>query len=352
MKYLPLTPSGNRNILCIFLVFWSLGFQVACDDAEQGEVLSLQGGEDDVLQIDGQSAGQMMIANGSSEPAHEFLPQTVGLTIGADSVNLAEELLLMTAQAVEFAAIQSGGSQIVTSGTLTQTGNQFNFQPTPTDRLVLQYSNGTRFEIFVDQIQGNFESIDSFFDQDHSLSLRAVSEGVLNITVSSQKTDQQTQGNLQGDVLIDQVNYQLNLQRNKSINRNSVDFGSGERDTEEQLSGTIRAPNFEAQINEYSRYKLVIFDNAIENVTRTIDNLWVYAGTQYSLQQAMIRHETLNGWPNPSDYWVAEGSLLENGQVIGQILLDRQNLWIDVVLQMADGTRHNIQRHLLNSEDQ
>ena len=45
----------------------------------------------------------------------------------------------------------------------------------------------------------------------------------------------------------------------------------------------------------------------------TLNNSWPSQGRNYALSHTMIRYETLNGWPNPSDYWIAQGQLTENG---------------------------------------
>jgi hypothetical protein len=330
-------------ISSVFIIF-------SCDDQDQGQVLSLQAGDDGVIQASGGSISDEMMTTGGTELNEVLNPDVIGFTIAADSVGLAEELLTMTAQAIEVASVESGGAQLVTSGTVVQVGQSFTYQATPTDRLVIRYSNGIIFNLFIDQIQGSFDSVDQFFDQNHILIVRAQSEGRLNLTVSSEKSNQGTQAGLRGDVIMEQVSYQLNLLREMSY-RNDVGAGSAERDTEEQLTGTISSLNFDAQINETTQYKLVIFDHAIENITRTINNTWANNGAQYTLQQVKLRYETLDGWANPSDYWVAEGHLIKNGQVIGQVNLDQQPLWIDVFLQLNEGTRYEIQRHLLKSEN-
>ena len=349
-----------KNILFRILKpnFWLLisllSFLFACDDQDQdqdqGQVLSLQAGDDGVIEASGGSISDETMTTGGTELNEMTNPNVIGFTIAADSVGLAEELLTMTAQAIEVASVESGGAQLVTSGTVVQVGQSFTYQATPTDRLVIRYSNGIIFNLFIDQIQGNFGSVDQFFDQNHILSVRAQSEDRLNLTVSSEKSDQGAQASVRGDVIMEQISYQMNLLRETSYD-DGVDAESAERETEEQLTGTITSLNFDAQINESTRYKLVIFDHAIENISRTINNTWVSHGVQYTLQQVKLRYETRDGWANPSDYWIAEGNLIKNGQVIGQVNLDQQPLWIDVFLQLNDGTRYEIQRHLLKSEN-
>jgi hypothetical protein len=333
-----------------WLLISLLSLIFACDDQEQGEVLSLQAGDDGVIEVSGGSVSdETMIIDGMGL-GEMINPNVIGFTIAADSVGLAEELLMMTTQAIKVASVESGSAQIVTSGTITQVGQSFTYQAMPNDRLVVQYSNGIIFNLFIEQIQGSFDSVDQFFDQNHILSVRAQSEDRLNLIISSEKSDQGAQASLRGDVIIEQIGYQLNLLRETSYN-DDVDAASAERETEEHLTGTITSLNLDAQINESTRYKLVIFDHAIENITRTINNTWVNNSAQYTLQQVKLRYETLDGWANPSDYWIAEGNLIKNGQMIGQVNLDQQPLWIDVFLQLNDGTRYEIQRHLLQSEN-
>ena len=94
-------------------------------------------------------------------------------------------------------------------------------------------------------------------------------------------------------------------------------------------------------------YDFIIFDNAVQNISMTSNNTWSSQGDSYALSNAKIRYETLNGWPNPSDYWVAEGQPTKNGQIIGSLGMEEKPLWVEVFLQMTDGDRIEIDRHIL-----
>lgn len=275
-----------------------------------------------------------------------------GFTAPADAHGAAEGALSLTLEAVVQASIQgSAGQTLVTTGTLTQSGQQFTYSPSPADRLVVAWAEGPATEIYVQQLDGNFEasSTDAFFSDNHVVTARIVRDGLADFEVASAKNGGGREGAIRGTIVEGGVSYEVDLQE-AGTTQSDVDVTGSTHESESAMTGTITAPGLSLNAQETFRYKLTIVDNAVENRTRTANSSWTYGGKQYALNDAVIRIATFNGYPDEFDYWIVQGTITEDGVVVGELSYEYDDVRIDIILRTASGEKVLIERFLRYQE--
>lgn len=250
------------------------------------------------------------------------------LTLGSEAVFLASQLA-------------AGGQELVTTGTLTQQGQteQFEYSASPNDRLRIAWSDGAPTDFVVTAFDGDFTgSASGFVNNDHIVEMQVSRENLVDIQLSSQRQNGQSSATLGGTLTEAGVTYTLNLQLGGTYS-SQVEITSAEHESSEQFVGTISGSDgFEASVNETHFFKLLQFENLVTNRDRTSNNTWTVDGAAYALDGVRIRYETKNGWANPSDYWIVEGAVLEEGAVIGQVAYEVNELLIELFIEV-DGER-------------
>lgn len=272
-----------------------------------------------------------------------------GFNAPSDAHDAGEGALSLTVEAVVAASVAAnGGQQLVTSGTLTQSGQQFSYAAGPNDRLIVKWTEGPQTELFVSQLDGNFEadSVDAFFGADHIVEVRVVREGFADFTVGSSKSGGTRQGTMQGMVADDDgTQYQVNLQETGTTN-SSIEITSADYESQSTMSGTITGPNFELVAEETYWFHSVALDNLIVNRSRTANSRWTFNGKEYAVNNVFIRTATKNSYPDEPDYWEASGAITEDGNVVGDVVFDEDQLKVDVLLRLASGETIRLDRYL------
>jgi hypothetical protein len=322
------TPERHMRHQVIAMVFALALTFAACESADAGTAAGGGGGG-------GGGAGAPPAGPSASE-------REAAIRMGFDAPSEAHDAgdagVMLTLEAVATASVAAGGLELITTGTLTQTGGSFQYAATPTDRLVIAWSDATTTELFISQLSGDLEAETSedFLSGDHAVTTRVVRADVADFTVVTQKSGGTRDGSIVGMVAVEGVAYQVDLQETGTTT-SEVDAGAVDYESESSMTGTITAPGFSLIAQESYWFHSVVFERAIVNRSRTADSVWTFNGDEYRLDGLYIRTATTDSWPDDDDYWRAEGAVTENGVVVGQVTLEEDALSIDVVLSLQGG---------------
>lgn len=271
-----------------------------------------------------------------------------GFTAPSEAHDAAEGALSLTVEAVVLASVAATqGQQLVTTGTLTQSGQQFTYAAGPSDKLVIKWTEGPPTDLYVSQLDGNFEaeSVDAFFGANHVVAARLVRAGLADFEVASGKSGGNREGGIRGSITEGSVTYQVDLQE-VGTTKNSVEITSADYESESTMTGTITAPGLELVAEETYYYHHVVFDNSVENRRRTANSRWTFNGNEYAVNGVLIQTSFTNAYPSEFDYWRIEGAVTENGNVVGQMTYEEDQLAIDIVLQLTSGEKLVLERHV------
>lgn len=238
-----------------------------------------------------------------------------------------EESNTLLLEAVFLASEQAtGGTQLVLTGTLTQApsgADEFTYSNTPTDKLVLAFTSGSRVEYSVTAMNGDFSGAPSdFLRRSHQLDYRVVSDTSVNMRITSARNGNAFVETFVGEFVYEQRRYQASL---NSQGTSFFDIGGGFTDYEvsKTLTGSITGTAFSLTANESYSYKSIFNSSEgrfVENVIRTANTTWKSNGDSYALVDAKIRKAFLNGRPSEIDsYWSATGAVTRNGTVHAQL---------------------------------
>lgn len=239
----------------------------------------------------------------------------------------------------EASRIASGGTSLVLTGTLTQSGDTFTYSPDPADRLLVSFTNGNSLEIQFGALDGNFEAASgaAFLRSDHELDFilnRTIAGVTDGVRFTSGKQGTRFANRLQGEVIFQGERYSIDLTAQGTY-KNVVDV---EIDYESDLTvtGRLSGPGVEADISESTYYRYFMFDNAIEIIDRSMNSSWTQDGVRYAFQGVRIRRHFFNGKPSALDEeWRAGGNLLADGTVLGTFGMSSNGFKIDTWLQIG-----------------
>lgn len=244
------------------------------------------------------------------------------------------------------ASILNGGSTLITTGTLTQTGqNSFSYSASPADRLVVLLSNGERYELQFQQFSGDFNGdAQNFLSSNHNLSF-TLTGPTANITVASQRNGINVQANLDGTLTLDGVEYTADLNMT-GTNRFEVDNTGSEYNVDNAYTGTLTSATMSLTINETWVYNNVVATGAgnAENGIRTFNNSWTRNGNNFRFQNGRLQIAFRDGRPSDysGGYWMAQGELLANGTQIGQMEFGQDGSYLKTWVT-ANGQRTEMQ---------
>ena len=248
---------------------------------------------------------------------------TPAVVLASASSRLEQDTLsLLMVSAVQLARSESGSSTAKT-GTITETAPRvFAFNPSPADRLIIAFQNGTRLEYVVTRLEGDLSGDnEDFIRTNHRFEYRVKSSpqadlGVLDLQIASARVGVDQTVTTKGSVALSGQTFSINLSYAK---RTVSDFGSGSVTFrfQDALTGTVSATNFLAQINETTDFKVVRVSNTIVQNIRTINSAWRDNGRQFRIQNGVVKTVFRDGDAVEADFWNATGTLLRDGQVIG-----------------------------------
>ncbi len=244
------------------------------------------------------------------------------------------ELVQLGVSAVFEASIQAnGGTQLVATGTLTQSGQSFTYSATPADRLRIVWAEGPPTDLYVENLQGDFSGdANLLISRDHLVTVRAVREGFVDLEVESRQQGGQLVRTAAGSLTSEGVTYTVDLSESGTFS-SEVEITYSNYDSDTSFSGTISGDNgFSQQVQERFVYKQV---NDVTNDDRAIESTWSVGGDDYSLTDARIRFEQRSGRIHLSDYWIIQGTVLRNGAPIGQINYELTDVYLSIFVEVG-----------------
>ena len=252
----------------------------------------------------------------------------------------------LSVEAAWQASMLNGGTTLITTGTLTQTGqNSFSYSATPTDRLVVQLSNGENYEIQFQQFTGDFSGdAQNYLSSNHNLSF-SLTGPTADITVSSQRSGINVQANLDGTLILEGIDYTADLNMT-GTNRFDIDNTGFEYNVDNAYTGTLTSATISLTINEtwvYNNVSATGSGNA-ENGIRTFNNSWTRNGNEFRFQNGRLQIAFRDGRPSDysNGYWMAQGELLANGEQIGQMEFGQDGNYLKTWVT-ANGQRTEMQ---------
>ncbi|MEW5853812.1 MAG: hypothetical protein AB2A00_33865 [Myxococcota bacterium] len=323
---------------------------LACGACGTGTSTSADAGE--TLVLNGSSSGSSTSGSGGGTSSTSSTSSGGGSSGGALDVAIARRAYLGATAAYEIPVTASvlvveavytasylgaNGQSLVTTGTLTQSGNgQVTYSATPGDKLRVEYNNNVTVEYTINEINGNF-TLDSnaFFTEDYTLRFRYANAALADVDVVGTRTGGNQQGSVAGTMILENVTYQANCTRQGTVS-SQVGSGFTRIDSADTLSGTITTDGFSLTVNEQvvTGYQLSNGQTA-NDISRTINNTWTNQGVAYALNGAVIRKSFVDGVAAQLDSsWRAEGPLTRGGTQIGGLGWGQDavqaRIWIDV----------------------
>ena len=275
-----------------------------------------------------------LITNSSSALSREGL--FAGDFIPSNTTLLGEQSGEIGANAVFLASqIGTGGAQLVTTGTLTQLGQNWTYGPSPNDRLVVQFATGTNVSYYITRMQGNF-SIDAatFLRQNQNFDYRVVLPNVGDLTFtweigSGNPTFRVT---ALGTLVWSNVTYNINLAL-VGVYRFEIDSTGSSLLDDYMATGTVSAPGYGMTINERRRFELISTTTGSATSEQTWNNNNLTIGSDvYKWVNAQKQKSFRNGNPSSVDtYWQASGGVLKNGAPFGLYKFDTSSAGLGYV---------------------
>lgn len=259
---------------------------------------------------------------------------------------------------------------VTTTGTLTQNPNnpdEWTYSPTPNDKLVLNFATGVSVVFTFYSITGYTGGTAEDFKWSHQMDFNTFVQNQMNMRVNSNTYPQggkiYWQRTITGSAVFDSQTMNLNITHNGNI---EYDIGSGYAFYKytEQASGTSSTGTFSVNISE-SYWRHIGFNSnppnnyIITNTEITNNSTGNFGGTTYKYQNGYVFWVTKidkdigpNGFVFDSHQWVAQGTMLKNGQHYGTVQFDgpvtNYSSGPNLILHLNNGT--NIFIHtLINS---
>ena len=242
--------------------------------------------------------------------------------------------------AVQFAR-QESGSNTAQTGTITETAPRvFAYNAAPTDRLIVAFQDGSRTEFTVTQLEGDLSRDNKdFIRANHRFTYRVKSSargdlGALELAIASTRVGADQVVASKGSVGLGSAVFTVNLRYAQRI---VSDFGQGSVtfQFDDALTGTVNAANFVGQISETSAFKVVSVSSAVAQNIRTINSAWTDNGQQFRVQNGVVKTVFRDGNAVEADFWNATGTLLRDGQVIGNFIKTAVGNTIELSLKTA-----------------
>ena len=266
---------------------------------------------------------------------------TPAIVLAASSSRFEQDTLsLLMVSAVQFARSESGSST-AKAGTITETAPRvFAFNPSPIDRLIVAFQNGTRTEFVVTRLEGDLSGDNQrFIRANHRFEYRVKSSaqgelGVLDLNIVSTRVGADQVVTSKGSVGLNGAAFTVDLRYAQRI---VSDFGQGSVtfQFDDALTGTVSAANFLSQIDETTAFKVVSVNNAIAQNIRTINSSWSDNGRQFRVQNGVVKTVFKDGNAVEADFWNATGTLVQDGQVVGNFTKIAVGNSIELALKTA-----------------
>jgi len=276
--------------------------------------------------------------SGISAESKQAVAQT--FHTGTNTGILAADLIDGAVQAVFTASLlATGGTQIVTTGTLTQNPQDpevFAYSPTPADRMIILLIGAPAIDVvyaaFSGYLGGSWEDFRDFHD---NLDFQVDVTGTVSLHVHSASgnpgkpapaaapaSNTAHQRTLSGTVVDQGVNVTVNV-TTQGTRFFSVDLSSVELETSDQVTGTLSSALGSTTVNDAWQYHSIGVSDFVEQFARTNASTLTQGGSTWQFVDVLLRGVYKNVLVSEPDYWRGEGVLLRDGVVVGQVAWDR-----------------------------
>ncbi len=246
--------------------------------------------------------------------AGDAVPRDVG-TVGLQSSDTGAKAAFLARQ------LGTGGAQLVTTGTLTEQGQNWNYAASPNDRLVVKFQSGTNVTFYITRMEGNFSGdAANFLQQPHNFDFRVVIPGVTDLTFTSEipPATCNFRATARGALVWGNATYTVNLTLSGQYCFESG-FGYYSLLNDYTSTGTVTVPGYALTVDQRRRFELIATggDTASSEQDWNNNTLTIGADT-YKWVNARKQKSFKNGKPSSLDtYWQASGGVLKNGEPYG-----------------------------------
>ena len=237
-------------------------------------------------------------------------------TEGQTSANIAVEGVFMASQS-------AGLGQVVTTGTLTQQGQAFAYVATPSDRLVVEFGDGTTIDFWIEEISGDSTSAAAFLNNDHLLEYRVAVEGKIDMTFESRRQGGSLGAGAVGSYVYEGAEYDVDLSMAGTYYFESDSTGTHFRD-EHRTTGSVTGTGYDLDVDETWYFELVTSNGgSAQAASRTVSNSLQLGNDTFDWVDVATKKSFSNGKPSQVDtYWDATGEILRNGESYAAYRLD------------------------------
>jgi len=234
----------------------------------------------------------------------------------------AESSVALCVHAVFTASIETGGSRLVTTGTLTQTApnsDRLVYAATPTDRLRIRLADGSVTEFVVSDFDGDFSGdADDFLRRDHRLDFTVHRDGIASGRVTSNRINRRAERTVRGTMISQGISYDIDLAINESTFFDIV--VSAEFKSETKMTGVVSAPGLSIAVDETDFYHSFTSDDVSEDLQRRINTSWTSGSERYAFVDGRISKALRNDIPvEVDDFWNASGTITLDGTAAGRL---------------------------------
>jgi len=254
--------------------------------------------------------------------AGDFIPSNTTL-LGEQSGDIGANAVFLASQ------LGAGGARLVTTGTLTQLGQNWNYGLSPNDRLVVQFATGTNVSFYITRMQGDFSiGAATFLRQNHNFDYRVAIPGASDLTFTSDigSGNPTFRATALGTLVWSNVTYNINLALVGDY-RFEIDSSGSSYLNDYTMTGTVDAPGYSLNVNQRRRFEMVVavvnFGGATRSESSSSNQDWnnntlTIGGEVYKWVNALKQKSFKNGQPSSVDtYWQASGGVLKNGGPFG-----------------------------------
>jgi hypothetical protein len=223
-------------------------------------------------------------------------------------------------------AASTSAGRLVTTGTFTQSGESWRYASEPTDRLILEFSNGQSIEYQFETIEGvDTSSAENFIASNHRLTYQVASAEYGTLRIDSARSGQNRQVEIDGTLRFDELRYTIDLAL-VSWDYFENDSSGMEYQDEYVVSGTVSGEDYQLTVDETWSFLLVSSvdsssestkTSSVSNATKIMNSRLQAGGVDYQWNNCRIQKAFRDGKPGEMDYWQGQGGLLRNGEQYG-----------------------------------
>ena len=189
-----------------------------------------------------------------------------------------------------------------------------------------------RLDVRVTTLEGDLvRGPDGFVDGDHRLDVQIAGSDGSDVRIVSESAGRTRVTDVSGQLEVEGIRFTVALHRRGERAFESDSAGAQFRDRY-TLTGSVEGPDVQATVQETWDYEQVCASGTTRrgyrcasSFRRRFENRWTRGGDEYRLRDGAQNASFRDGKPNASEllsFWMGQGTLLENGEPIGQIVFE------------------------------